>query len=234
MYLSSIPVETGNDPTRIWPGKRWIRNPYRVHQRLSMAFDGNGEKRVLFRIEGPITTRSGSRPRILVQSRTQPDWPAAFGNAPILVVGPDIRVKPYEPDFPRGQRLRFRLRANPAVKKKREGSKHNPRVGIMSPEGKLEWFARKAEQAGFIAEDLTVLPEGLQFSRRSKQFIELPPGRDGTPRSEVKSPPKMVHLSALFEGVLRVTDEEAFAKALAAGIGPAKAYGFGLLSVAPL
>ena len=40
--------------------------------------------------------------------------------------------------------------------------------------------------------------------------------------------------SARFEGILQVTDAEAFAKTLAAGIGPAKGYGFGLLSVAPI
>ena len=65
MYLSSIPVETGHDPNRVWPGKRWIRNPYRVHQRLCMAFDGTDEKRFLFRIEGPLRTRRGLRPRLL-------------------------------------------------------------------------------------------------------------------------------------------------------------------------
>ncbi len=36
----------------------------------------------------------------------------------------------------------------------------------------------------------------------------------------------------LFEGSLQVVDAEAFRKALAHGIGPGKAFGFGLLSVA--
>jgi CRISPR system Cascade subunit CasE len=34
--------------------------------------------------------------------------------------------------------------------------------------------------------------------------------------------------------LLEITDAERFRAALAAGIGPAKAYGFGLLSVAPV
>jgi CRISPR system Cascade subunit CasE len=37
-----------------------------------------------------------------------------------------------------------------------------------------------------------------------------------------------------FEGILEVTDPEEFAAAVTAGIGPAKAFGFGLLSVARL
>ena len=88
MFLSSIPVETGSHPTRIWPGKRWARNPYRVHQRLCMAFDGQPDGRVLFRIEGPVRTSRGLRPRILVQSIHAPDWDQAFRNAPITVVQP--------------------------------------------------------------------------------------------------------------------------------------------------
>jgi CRISPR system Cascade subunit CasE len=37
-----------------------------------------------------------------------------------------------------------------------------------------------------------------------------------------------------FDGVLKVTDSEAFGRALSSGIGPAKGFGFGLLSVAHL
>ncbi|MCP4644356.1 MAG: type I-E CRISPR-associated protein Cas6/Cse3/CasE, partial [bacterium] len=39
--------------------------------------------------------------------------------------------------------------------------------------------------------------------------------------------------SVRFEGRLRVTEPEQFREILAAGMGSAKAYGFGLLSVAP-
>lgn len=37
---------------------------------------------------------------------------------------------------------------------------------------------------------------------------------------------------ALFEGVLVVDNVDRFVRALESGIGPAKAYGFGLLSIA--
>jgi CRISPR system Cascade subunit CasE len=39
--------------------------------------------------------------------------------------------------------------------------------------------------------------------------------------------------SVLFEGVLQVTDPDGFRETLATGIGSGKAYGFGLLSIAP-
>ena len=44
----------------------------------------------------------------------------------------------------------------------------------------------------------------------------------------------MTHSSVLFDGLLRVTDTDAFLRTLVRGIGPGKAFGFGLLSVAPV
>jgi len=217
LYLSSIPVETGNDPNKLWPGKRWIRNPYRIHQRLQMAFDGKPNPRVLFRIEGPVPTSRGLRPRILVQSQQPPDWDAAFGNAPFLVIPNQIQVKPYKPQFRQGQTFAFRLRANPTFKKKQPGSKQGKRLGIMSPEGKHQWFQRKAQQNGFKPIQYRIIPEGLQRSRRSK----------------LKDPNPHTHLAATFTGILQVTDPHTFTLAIANGIGTAKAYGFGLLSLAP-
>ena len=45
---------------------------------------------------------------------------------------------------------------------------------------------------------------------------------------------KMTHLAVRFDGFLRVTDAGAFRETLTRGIGSGKAYGFGLLSVAPV
>jgi CRISPR system Cascade subunit CasE len=216
MFLSSIPVETGSDPNRPRPGRMWIFNPYRIHQRLSMAFDGKGLQRFLFRVEGPVMTRRGLRPRILVQSSQEPNWAAAFRNAPFLVVNEDLRTKVFAPAFEVGQRFRFCLRANPTVKKKCDGKKNGTRLGIMSEEGKLEWFARKAQEAGFIPLEVVIVPGGLQHSRRSRQI----------------DPEPHVHLAVTFEGIIEVTDPVKLRAALENGIGSAKAYGFGLLSVA--
>jgi CRISPR system Cascade subunit CasE len=55
-------------------------------------------------------------------------------------------------------------------------------------------------------------------------------------KPDTESPGKKHRLSfgsVLFEGVLEITDAERFQKTLEAGIGSGKAYGFGLLSIAP-
>ncbi|WP_207954461.1 type I-E CRISPR-associated protein Cas6/Cse3/CasE [Saccharopolyspora elongata] len=73
------------------------------------------------------------------------------------------------------------------------------------------------------------------------------PDRDAGPAREVRitarnrhsfsknrgKPPVVLH-TATFEGHLRVTDPQLLTQHLLAGIGPAKAYGCGLLTLAPL
>lgn len=72
-------------------------------------------------------------------------------------------------------------------------------------------------------------PEGEPAARipdtRSNPIPKVHGGRRGTGQ--------LTFGAVLFEGRLRVTDADLFRAALASGIGPAKAYGFGLLSIAP-
>lgn len=223
MYLSSVPVETGADPNRPRPGRMWISNPYRIHQRLCMAFDGRmpgPEARdrswFLFRLEGPVRTSVGMRPRLLVQSHIEPDWEAAFRNAPFLICE-DPRVRTYHPDHKAGDVLRFRLRVNPTVKR------NGKRLGITQTEDQRAWLERKAGEGGFRLVDDRIVSTGWQYSRRSK-YLDTETDKD----------PRRTHLAVNFEGLLKVADAGKFGTTLETGIGSAKAFGFGLLSVAPV
>ena len=136
MYLSYLLIEVGDNPDRPRPGRLWLRNLYRVHQRLCMAFPSKSResndpvflkpylpenfaaKQVhvsrtadagfLFRID----PHPGGSPAILVQSALKPDWGYAFHNAGYLLAAPP-EVKSVEFHFTEGQELRFRLLANP-------------------------------------------------------------------------------------------------------------------------
>ena len=44
MFLSLLHIDIGNDPDRPSPGRDWLRNVYRVHQRLCMAFPSASRK----------------------------------------------------------------------------------------------------------------------------------------------------------------------------------------------
>ncbi|GMU94482.1 MAG: hypothetical protein AMXMBFR4_35400 [Candidatus Hydrogenedentota bacterium] len=118
MYHSHLLINVGDNPDRPdWNiTRRWLRNLYRVHQRLCMAFQTsssalpdtpdahharNNEGGFLYRIDHTIydvvngkATRSGrdvQRPIIIVQSAKKPDWDFAFGLNPDVV---DERHRP--------------------------------------------------------------------------------------------------------------------------------------------
>lgn len=135
MYLSCLLIDVGEDPDRPRPGRLWLRNRHRVHQRLCMGFPSQSRRSddpdflkpfdpadfgkpdgpprspdsgFLFRID----PQPGGRVVILVQSAVAPDWDYAFHNAKYLLAAcPQVRE--FDPSFAKDQSLRFRLVVNP-------------------------------------------------------------------------------------------------------------------------
>lgn len=243
----------GNDPDRPRPGRLWLRNRYRVHQRLCMAFpsaerkerdpsflkpfDPDGFQHVhgartedqafLFRVD-PLP---GGRAMIVVQSGREPDWDYAFHNARHLLAACPV-TRPFDPHFPNGQSLRFRLLVNPIRKidtktgadgKRRQGKR------VPVPTDRLDdWLRQRAESAGFRVERLISVQAGYLYMQRDFTDEKQESTDDA---KEIKG----IRLrSARYDGILEVTNGDLFRNALMHGIGPAKAFGFGLLSVAPL
>src|SRR4030042_251385 len=123
MYLSRLKL---NPAVRIT--REMLINPYTLHQAVYRAFpdksDG-GAGRVLYRIEQD--QRSGTV-SLLVQSEKTPDWTKADYLGECLLEKAEL--KPFDPRMLDGQRLYFRLRANPSVKKQAEGKKNGYRRGL--------------------------------------------------------------------------------------------------------
>jgi CRISPR system Cascade subunit CasE len=115
-----------------------------------------------------------------------------------------------------GDRLVFRLQANATrkilTKSLADGTKQNgKRVPVRDDEARLDWLRRHAETAGFAVAEVRVSEVAKRTGMRGAARLTL--------------------AGALFEGVLVVRDADLFRKALESGIGPAKAYGYGLLSI---
>lgn len=141
-------------------------------------------------------------PLVLMLSEAEPDFSKGYSEGRIL----RARAKPFCPRISEGQRLRFVLRANPT--KKTEGK----RIGLQHPEQQSNWLLRKAEQHGFALEGFSILESGVQRTPRPNQS-------------------DMLHLYAVFEGTLTVTNADKFTETLKQGIGSGKAFGFGMLMV---
>ena len=125
MYLSRLRLNPHDRKAR-----RDLADPYRLHQTLAAA--AGDDDRLLFRAEPDAP----GGPAVLVQTHAAPDW-ARLPDAYARIDGP----KPFEPEISEGQRLRFRLVANPTVKKHRDGRKNGTRVPLVhprAPEGRPE------------------------------------------------------------------------------------------------
>ncbi|MCA9287987.1 MAG: type I-E CRISPR-associated protein Cas6/Cse3/CasE [Phycisphaerales bacterium] len=237
MYQSCLLIDTGLNPDRPRPGRMWLGNLYRVHQRLCMGFPSPvrvaGDAHFLHPFapedfaQGHVQTQRdatsgflfrvdalpGGRAVVLVQSAARPDWGYAFSNARHLLAAEPL-VREYEHELGAGELRRFRLRAN-AVRRLPAGEPHTdgPRVPV-PPERFVPWLEGRAR--GFELPERPTVTPGYVYVNKS--------GKRGEGRR---------YRSVVYEGVLRVTDPEALMCQITCGIGPAKAFGFGLLSVAP-
>jgi len=188
-----------------------IRDTYDWHQRIWQAFGGrDGQSRdFLIRVD-----RKEEAFRVLMLSRSvpaKPDWcpTHCFGTKEI----PD--------SFFAHSRYRFSLLANPTKKirsnKDGQRTKNGRRVPLTQREELVGWLERKAEAGGFRVDvdQVRAIPRGREFFHK-----------DGISHG--------THAAVEFQGELTVTEVGQFRSTVATGLGSAKAFGFGLLVLAPL
>jgi len=207
--------------------RRDLSDPYQMHSTLCRAFaipDHNcPEGEFLWRLEPE--TGLDSLPRILVQSRSQPDWARINLSDWLAMTEPaiDLRDRLKLDSLQVGQHFRFRIRANPCV------TRNHKRLGLLRLADQEAWVARKGELHGFTVPRLPLSgqtePPEVRFDVRVSQEQML--------RGKQHTGNGIRVYSVLFDGLLTVTDPEKFRSALHTGIGHGKAMGLGLLSVAP-
>lgn len=191
----------------------------RLHRRMLLMFpDGvEGSPRaafgVLFRAE---ESRSG--PRILLQSHTEPDasrLPGDYGSVETRSL--DTLLSKLH----KGMIVNYRCVANP-VRKPGAASREAyglPPVVALSGNAAVEWWERQSSAAGLEALHINAEPLAAVRGRQ----------RSSGPAAERR----IQHARTQFEGTARVVDDELLREKLATGIGRGKAYGCGLLSIAP-
>lgn len=184
--------------------------------------------------------RRSGKAVLLVQSRVKPDW-SFLGEG----YAKEIKCKAVHEQYAaieNGKMLLFRLQANPTKRigqnyqhpdeKKREeftrkfrDEKNRRRISVNTDTERIEWLKRKGAGAGFRLAKVQIKTdvENVAAVAQSKIKSRRKAGEEA-----------MTFGSVVFEGVLEITDAEKFQAALVSGIGSGKAYGFGLLSVAPV
>ncbi len=217
MYLSRLMLNPRSRQVQ-----RELLNPYELHRTILRGFpDRRDRSGVLHRLD--IHPRSAAI-TLLVQSLAEPNWQWLTRSAYLLPAEDTAgrsnpAVKSFDLHLQPGQVLCFRLRANPTIKKVRRddtGQRRNSnRVPLLRAEQQAAWLERQGQQNGFHLLQVEVgIPQELVASKGGGQA------------------PILVY-SVQFEGRLQVTDPARLQQAVARGIGPAKAFGCGLLSLAP-
>src|SRR5437660_10597168 len=148
MFLSKLVLNARDRQAR-----RDLARPYEMHRSVWRAFPQSEPGRVLFRVD---VDRRGGNPLVLVQSYLKPEWNRLGELGPgYLLARPEL--KDFEPRFAVGQRLSFRLRANPTKKigsaskeERLAGKKHNgQRMALFREEDQIAWLLHKGTEGGF-------------------------------------------------------------------------------------
>jgi CRISPR system Cascade subunit CasE len=224
-FLSKIELKRGRDLKEL--AGAIPKNAYAEHQ-------------ALWRLVG---AEDGAARNFLYRREQIGHWPAYYilsSHEPDSSDGPwEIQTKPFAPKLVAGQRLGFALRANPVRTTKVSADpddRRRKRHDVIMHAKRLErddqpdpahrrgqsqlvqdagprWLEERAEPAGFALEALHV------DDYRQHRFVK-------------RGQTQPIRFSTLdYQGILRVLDVDRFLATLQNGIGPAKAFGCGLLLV---
>lgn len=225
MYLSSVRLDL-NRLTRAELFDVLEGGAYTAHQLLWRLFPGvpEGERPFIFRqeMEEDANGKGAGLPRFYVGSVCAPE----------PVEGFEVQCKPFAPQLAKGERLAFRLRANPTIAKPMGQGCRSMRADVLMdarypfPKGERtsqactdamdaaarQWLTDRADAFGFT---LPVAPEVGAYRQHALSKKE-----GGEP---------IRYSSVDYEGLLEVADPVALNEVLRHGIGRAKAFGCGLL-----
>lgn len=234
-----------------------LSSPHRLHAAVQSGLAVQPvTERVLWRLD----SNTPHRAEILVLTENRPSWahlvdeagwPGADGGAPLIA-----DYTPLLDHLVRGREFGFRLTANPVQNLPRpnrpseqqaarikegtdNGSRHRGfRVAHRTAPQQLHWLLKRCERHGFAIPDATATPPAPGLQTNDQDLSAGPAvtlvSRDILRFRKRPDGPRVTLSTATFEGRLRVIDPDALRAALLGGIGPAKGYGQGLLTLAPL
>lgn len=208
--------------------RRYLGSPQVMHAAVEAAFSAreSGERR-LWRID-----RVGEAVWLYIVSTSRPDLThvmEAIGRPATS----SWETKEYGPFLDRlgnGQVWGFRLTANPTHSgRKRPGSRDTQRFGHLTASQQEQWLAARLGRWG--ASSVTQVNEDASrdtagsFSVVGREVVQFTHGHEAR-RSRVTL------TRASYEGLLQITDAQKLRSALVEGMGHAKAYGCGLMTLA--
>ncbi|MFJ9365298.1 type I-E CRISPR-associated protein Cas6/Cse3/CasE [Nocardia sp. NPDC101769] len=254
-YLSRIRINPLRSQSRKLLGNARAMHSIVMH---GIPGDATGE-RILWRLDAD----NPHRPWLYVLTHTKPDWTHLIETAGWPgAEGEHAHIADYRPLLDKlrtGDSYAFRVTASPVQNTKTPtkltqaqknraqerldaaqatGRPRSLRLGHRTAAAQLNWFTERTPSWGFRIPATDIEPQlpGIELDDniasqvliRNRQRLSF---GHGTTRSNKH--PVVIH-TATFEGRLEITDAQRFTEILLAGIGPSKAYGCGLLTLAAL
>lgn len=243
-YFTRFPINMTRRETR-----PLLASPYKLHAAIAGSFPlqhgaPNDECRVLWRIDRQF---DGSTLLYIVSS-AQPSLIGLDEQIGFPDLEPQWATRDYDPflgQLREGQRYLFRLVANPVVSRSamRNERGDSKRVAHLTILQQAAWLAGKEAYAGSSAEvpELFLNQEMPRATRNGFSICSHEPEgglslivSDSGKTSFKKSCGRTITLAtARYDGILEVTEAAALRYALTHGIGHAKAFGCGLLTLVP-
>ena len=227
MYLSRVPLGLTH-----LDAIAFVSSPYKVHAAVEQAFAPDAVRedergRILWRLdEVPGNEREVW---LYVVSPNRPDFTHICDQVD-SASSPAWVTKDYEPVLDRvseGQLWQFRLKANP-VRKVLVDKGRRERAGVV---GTLQGHVTEAQQRAWLMDRAETY--GFHIAQTEEGFERLTVSNRR--RERFKRQGNVVTLAtAQYDGVLEVVDAEAFRHTLGFGLGRARGFGCGLMTIAPL
>ncbi|WP_329791945.1 type I-E CRISPR-associated protein Cas6/Cse3/CasE [Lentzea sp. DG1S-22] len=218
MFLSKLMINVRSREFR-----RDYANVHDMHRTIMRAYpsvDADTQARLQHKVLWRLDT-TGIGYTQYVQSYTEPSW----GDLPAGLLLSPAQVQPLAPVLDAispGRKFHFRLLANPTRSARVEnGQDVRKRRAHTTPEAQIQWLISRGERDGFA----------IPTARSGEP--DVAPSPVPTLVGQKKEQGKITVVPVRFDGHLIVTDAEAFTEALINGVGRAKAYGCGLISLAP-
>ncbi|MEV7229772.1 type I-E CRISPR-associated protein Cas6/Cse3/CasE [Polymorphospora sp. NPDC051019] len=221
MYLTRFQINPARRNAR-----RLLSSPHAMHAAVRSAFPAVEDyertgTRTLWRLD----TTATATVHLYIVSPGRPDLTHLVEQAGWPTTGEAWVTRDYDGllgALRTGQRWAFRLTANPTHSgRKTADAKETQRFGYLREPEQVEWLIRRAERNGFALASQHDGRPNVKLHRRHTQTFKRGMGT-------------VTLTTATYDGVLQVADADTFRRTLTGGIGHAKAYGCGLLTLAPV
>ena len=228
MYLTRFRINV-----RRVGARKLLASPESMHAAVMSSFahppssDGAGP-RVLWRLDRDGNTDT----HLCIVSPTRPDLTHLVEQAGWPTTGrwETFDYTPFLQRLGKGDTWRFRLTANPVHSIRHKDGEPTKRTAHLTPVHQLGWLLKQQDRAGFRVVEKP--PEKQRIPDHDTHEL-LIHGRRRLRFTKQGNSRPVTLVTVTFDGRLEITDADAFRATLTRGLGRAKAYGCGLMTLAP-